>query len=78
MVVLLDLDEDVPDPHVDVRHCGGFTHTRLHRRNDAVTKKPKTGILDDVEGQERDNPNINGFSAALGCYPYALRRLQLP
>lgn len=78
MVVLLDLDEDVSDPHADVRHGGGFADFQIHLRNGAVTKSDRTGIPDDGEGSERENPNINGFSAALGCYPYALCLPQLP
>ncbi len=77
MVVLLDLDEDVADPHADVRHGGGFADFQIHLRNGAVTKSDRTGLSDDREVSRKENPNINGFSAALGCYPYALRRLQL-
>lgn len=77
MVVLLDLDEDVPDPHADVRHSGGFADFRFHLRNGAVTTNGRTGVPEDGEESERENPNINGFSVALGCYPYALRPPQL-
>lgn len=28
-----------------------------------------------IDSGERPNPNINSFSAALGCYPYALPSL---
>ena len=73
MVVLLDLDEDVLDPNADVRHGGGFAKFRPQLHNAAVTTNSRTGDPDDGTGLERENPNINGFSAALGCYPYALR-----
>lgn len=71
MVVLLDLDEDVLAPHADGRHRGGFADFRPHLRNSTVTKIRRTKDLEDVEAPDRENPNINGFSAALGCYPYA-------
>ncbi len=69
MVVLLDLDEDVLDPHADVRAGGGFVDFRHHLSNGAVTSNGKKEDIDARKGEERENPNINGFSAALGCYP---------
>lgn len=74
MVVLLDLDEDVLDPHADGQHRGGFADFRTHLQIRRM-KDPEA-----VEAPERENPNINGFSAALGCYPYAApaHLVQLP
>lgn len=71
MVVLLDLDEDVLDPHADGQHSGGFADFRPHLRDSTVHKIRRTKDPEDVEAPDRANPNINGFSAALGCYPYA-------
>lgn len=71
MVVLLDLDDeglDPLDPHAASRN--GFTDPRAHlleRPNgDESQGKVKTSEVVEVE---RVNPNINGFSASLGCYP---------
>ena len=72
MVLLLDLDEDVADPHADVQGGGRFAEFRPHPRNGTVTKTSGSGGAEDEERPARANPNINGFSAALGCYPYAL------
>ncbi|KAI9881491.1 MAG: hypothetical protein M1830_000054 [Pleopsidium flavum] len=69
MVVLLDLDEDVLDPHADVKHGGGFVDFGHDLSNGALISNGKRKGIDDGKGEERENPNINGFSAALGCYP---------
>jgi hypothetical protein len=73
MVVLLDLDEGVQDPHADPHflhgHSSAFANLKhqlrapLLRNNNASTHE-SAAVAD-----ERLNPNLNGFSAALSCYP---------
>lgn len=64
MVVLVDLGDDEP-PSLETPHpSSGRRNVRpLHHSLD----KPAQGDVS-VEN-ERPNPNINGFSAALSCYP---------
>ncbi|KAL2057775.1 hypothetical protein ABVK25_002159 [Lepraria finkii] len=71
MVLLLDLDDEVPDPHADPNEPAGFV-LRQHYLNGqpdssitpAVSKAPQ-----DANVIERPNPNLNGLSAAVACYP---------
>lgn len=69
MVVLLDLEEDVSDPHTLVLQGGDFADLKNHLSNGAVIIGGKGADIDSESEKERENPNINGFSAALGCYP---------
>jgi hypothetical protein len=66
MVVLVDLDDEPPSPHTP-RAPGFIRDVKLVHHSFA----PEAGGNDDgVPGsKERPNPNINGFSAALSCYP---------
>jgi hypothetical protein len=57
MVVLVDLDDDEP-PHENILLNVKPLH---HSLTEEVQSVP---VVD-----ERPNPNINGFSAALSCYP---------
>ena len=70
MVVFVDLEDDVSDdPHADPNEPCGFSSFRKHHIGGKVTAK----VTADGHGesvQERPNPNINSFSAALGAYPY--------
>jgi len=65
MVVLVDLDDDEPtsleNPHPS---SGRFNVKPLYHSLDAPTEGSVTA------GYERPNPNINGFSQALSCYPF--------
>ena len=73
MVVFLDLEADVPDdPHADPNEPRGFSSLRKHPLGYKVTTKV-TANGDDGSVEERPNPNINSFSAALGAYPYVCR-----
>lgn len=71
MVVLLDLDDDDAfDPFARPKGRQGL-QTPFRLEHDSVTRE-----TEDVEPgkentyqEDRPNPNINGFSAALGCYP---------
>ena len=77
MVVFLDLDEhNVPnDPHADPHEPAGLKHYRWppHQPEHSTT----TATCATLDGKaaealapgERLNPNINGCSAALACYP---------
>lgn len=79
MVVFLDLDEDdvsERDPHADPNEPAGFAASSRQQRQRfkpaaAVRIGNSTKSLVEEE-EERPNPNLNGFSAALGCYPYVL------
>ncbi|KAE8838423.1 hypothetical protein CFE70_006094 [Pyrenophora teres f. teres 0-1] len=66
MVVLVDLEDDEP-PSLQTPHASGLLNVKpLYHSLD-------TPPADNVQGaediEERPNPNINGFSAALSCYP---------
>ncbi|KAL8870553.1 MAG: hypothetical protein Q9174_003433 [Haloplaca sp. 1 TL-2023] len=68
MVVLLDLDDasddDAFDPYARPKGLFGVQQKSviIVEEDDGDAKERATGL-------ERPNPNINGFSAALGCYP---------
>jgi hypothetical protein len=77
MVFVLDLDE---------ADSSLLSHRRLHDSiiassstnpsNDPSNDPSITGRPSDHESDgdaDQTNPNLNGFSAALGCYPYALQ-----
>lgn len=70
MVVFLDLDEDnvVDDHHADLNKSAGFPASL---RQSQWRAKPVVTEHGDstVDVAEPPFPNINGFSAALGCYP---------
>ncbi|KAK4690281.1 hypothetical protein P7C71_g6473, partial [Lecanoromycetidae sp. Uapishka_2] len=71
MVLFVDLGEDVSDPHADPDHPAGFASLRLRQREDTVTAKVPANDGSD-NSIERPNPNLNGLSAAVACYPYGL------
>lgn len=65
MVVLLDLDEnDVDKPSIDERY------RRQHLQGETLEAVQATSALED----DRVNPNVGGFSAALACYPYVCQK----
>ncbi|KAF2087732.1 hypothetical protein K490DRAFT_23186, partial [Saccharata proteae CBS 121410] len=65
MVVLLDLDEDVlDDPPNDAYSAHAYLGQQYHRG-----VMDPTDAANDGRGDDRPNPNINGFSAILSCYP---------
>lgn len=59
MVVIIDLDDEPPPAH------GGHVSGKPahHSVGAAVVCTSKEAA------QPRENPNVNGFSAALSCYP---------
>ena len=64
MVVLLDLDEECLDPPDDPRNAP------FHQNRKPQTIEFLNHVLKSPDaGNERPNPNINGFSAILACYP---------
>lgn len=75
MVVFLELNDD--DPHLLL---GGGNHSAYERLKHSL-RGPllQAGRTEDARGihaseeeaetEERANPNLNGFSAALSCYP---------
>jgi len=65
MVVLLDIDDQDPcDPHPDPFRLVGYTSPIRNK----VTK-PSIETKSPVIFERQPNPNVNGFSAALSCYP---------
>ena len=54
MVVLVDLDDEAVDPYSDPWHW--------------TSSLEKVSQADEPR-DERPNPNVNGFSASLSCYP---------
>lgn len=70
MVVFLDLDDDdvVDDHHADLNKSAGFAaslpQSQWSSKSVVTEHRDSTVDLD-----ESPCPNINGFSAALGCYP---------
>ncbi|KAI4171897.1 MAG: hypothetical protein LQ343_003974 [Gyalolechia ehrenbergii] len=74
MVVLLDLDDDDAfDPFARPAGRSGL-QTPFQINQDPVTNDPEDVDCCNDNGmgkreKDRPNPNINGFSAALGCYP---------
>src|SRR5436190_24060794 len=60
MVVIVDLSADDPDEH---EHPSWQLQKPVH--SSVVPPKPPTEIVQD----DRPNLNLNGFSAALSCYP---------
>ena len=71
MVLLLDLEDEIPDPHADPNEPAGFVLRKRYRSDyvdGAVTPKHVKGP-EDASPIQRPNPNLNGLSAAVACYP---------
>ena len=77
MVLLLDLDDEVPDPHADPNEPAGF----LLRQRRPIPRDQKIPAAVATEGYENNkiiteenapfNSNqSNGLAAAVACYPY--------
>ena len=66
MVVFVDLEEDVQD--LDIRSRAG---AGIVGHGTTTGSKLNSGRFQAPEetSDDRRNPNINGFSAALSCYP---------
>ncbi len=71
MVVLLNLDDEHAfEPHADpLRLAGRYPPAVKNLVTKAVVEEQLLQVVD----QRRPEPNINGFSAALACYPYVNR-----
>lgn len=68
MVVLVDLDDDAPSLHAP--HASGLLNTKpLHHSLGFTAAEGEQSVHEAEILDERPNPNINGFSAALSCYP---------
>jgi hypothetical protein len=70
MVVLLDLDEDPTLFHDEsaydlLKHQLRGPLLRAGNTQDALSNPAPS----ESTSEERPNPNLNGFSAALSCYP---------
>lgn len=68
MVVIVDLSEEVPDPHVDDKQGNGLAYSKYHVRLSLRARHAAEQVAAGTDKQ-RPNPNINTFSAALACYP---------
>jgi hypothetical protein len=75
MVVLVDLDEEPQDSWTSGPH---LRHDDTHAFDNVFDGKLREQALMNTSAplreagqEERPNPNINGFSAILSCYPYA-------
>jgi hypothetical protein len=66
MVVLVDLEDDEAPP-LQAPHASGLLHVKPlhHSLNECTGESEQKASTAD----ERPNPNKNGFSAALSCYP---------
>ncbi|KAL8693963.1 MAG: hypothetical protein Q9218_001321 [Villophora microphyllina] len=78
MVVIFELDDDSAfDPYGRPKGLAGLQkpyfqeHIANGPNSDDDIGKPTV-----TEGEDRPNPNINGFSAALGCYPIVTQLTQ--
>jgi len=60
MVVIVDLSADISDPHAGPQW-------RFQKPIHSSIELPKP-VAEDVQ-DDRPNLNLNGFSAALSCYP---------
>ncbi len=72
MAVFLDLDDEAQDPHIDPRFSrSGFVGLELRSHSAAADEQSaQNGTKENEEKDpERPNPNVNGFSAILSCYP---------
>jgi hypothetical protein len=66
MAVIVDLDGEPPEAHPP--DAAGYLSVKpLHHSlaSIAADRQDDADSLDDA----RPNPNVNGFSAALSCYP---------
>jgi hypothetical protein len=62
MVVFVDLEEEGRDLH---SRDGNGDHMDIN----PVTPTARNQPCHETAEEDRENPNINGFSAALSCYP---------
>ena len=69
MVVLLDLDNGTHDLFRDHGNGVVFDNAIRHKDRTAIIRHDESNGAG-IKEQERPNPNINGFSASLACYPF--------
>ncbi|KAH7412358.1 hypothetical protein DE146DRAFT_674640 [Phaeosphaeria sp. MPI-PUGE-AT-0046c] len=67
MVVLVDLDDEPPSPHTP--RAPGFIRDMKPVHHSLASTSAAQDDDRAPGSDERPNPNINGFSAALSCYP---------
>lgn len=68
MVILVDLDEEVDDPFVDGTRGNGWVNLKSDVWQSSKARHAAKLVMPWNDDQ-RPNPNINSFSAALACYP---------
>jgi hypothetical protein len=68
MVVLVDLDDEPSSPSPHAARASDFTR-HLKPVHHSLAPPATDGEESALVADERPNPNINGFSAALSCYP---------
>lgn len=66
MVVLVDLSDSISDPHADPESA--FPHP-FQRPVHSSLAELQLASAEFVRDDGRPNLNLNGFSAALSCYP---------
>jgi hypothetical protein len=78
MVVLVDLDDGgfSDPPHLDLHETDGSPYRDLRKptwppvfKRGESTSTVDKGKAKESANDDRPNPNLNGFSAALSCYP---------
>ncbi len=70
MVLLLDLDDEVPDPHADPNEPAGFVLRQGHHRDQKPVTTANNETNEPVTEKAPPNPNqSNGLAAAVACYP---------
>ena len=69
MVVLLDLDNGIHGLFRDHGKAIVLDNAVRHKDRTAMIRHDESNAAGN-DGEERPNPNINGFSASLACYPF--------
>lgn len=68
MVVLVDLSDTISDPHADADLTSSFPRA-LQKPVHSSLAEQQLASTETVHEDGRPNLNLNGFSAALSCYP---------
>lgn len=70
MVVFLDFEDDSPDPFLEpYRPTDAYPLSQQQQQQQQHRGGPPDAEPAQPRHDERPNPNINGFSAILSCYP---------
>ncbi len=69
MVLIADLDADRPGSHAQPDEADSVPHALQSVKSSNDGDDMNAGADGASKAVERPNPNLNGFSAALSCYP---------